>query len=326
MAHLKKRGPRGLPALALALAVSPAAATSLFPPGAFSTRAAGTTSAAFLKLPNGARYEALGGAGAALVDGADSLFWNPAGLGRFDAETPSDLSLSYSNLLEGAYTGGVAYAKPRVGPGSLAVGLVYFSQASLTGYTSVGDPNGNFTPNDLALSAAYGLTMGRVRAGAALKLIRSVIADQSATGAAVDLGIQAERVADLGDGALDLGAALSNLGPPMKLGTAASALPFSMRGGGVWHASPNFNAVLDVVLPVDQDPYLSVGGEAYLKQKGWTGFVRLGFNQARSRGIDGLTGLTGGAGLDLQAFRLDYAWTPYGDLGMINRVTLAFRF
>jgi hypothetical protein len=315
-----------LAALALALGVSRVDAASLFPSGAFSNKAVGTTAAAFLKLPNGARYEALGGAGSALVEGADSLFWNPAGLGRFDAETPSDLSVSYSNLLEGAYTGGVGYARPRLGPGSLGLGLVYFSQASLTGYTSVGDPNGSFTPNDLALSAAYGLTLGRVRAGLTLKMIRSVIAEQSATTAAIDAGIQAERVADLGDGALDLGASFSNLGPPMKLGSEASPLPFSMRGGAVWHASRNFNAILDVIMPVDQDPYVAIGGEAYVKQPGWTGSVRLGFNQARASGVDGLTALTAGAGLDLTRFRIDYAWVPYGDLGMTNRVTLAFRF
>lgn len=320
---MRRRSPA---ALSLLLLASCARASSVFPSGPFSDKSAGTTSAAFLKLPNGARYEALGGAGTALVEGADSLFWNPAGLGRFDAETPSDLSVSYSRLLEDSYTGAIAYAHPRVGPGSLAVGVVYFSQSSLTSYSTVGDATGSFTPNDQAFSVGYGLTSGAVRAGGAVKLVRQSLADQSGATAAVDLGVQADRVADLGDGPLDVGAAISNLGPPLKLGSEASPLPFSVRGGGVWRASPNFNALLDVILPVDDAPFVVVGAEAFMKQPGWTGFLRLGFSQQRTRGVDGFSGFTAGGGLDLKSFRLDYAWVPYGDLGMTNRITMAFRF
>jgi hypothetical protein len=254
------------------------------------------------------------------------LFWNPAGLGRFDAETPSDLALSYSALLEGSYTGAVSYARPRVGPGALAVGLQYFAQAPLTSYNTFGDNTGSFAPTDLALSGAYGLTLGKVRAGFGLKLIRSAIADASGTTMAIDAGIQADRVADIGNGPLDVGASIVNLGPPLKLGAEASPLPMAIRGGTAWHASPNFNVLLDLVMPVDQTPYVTMGGELYTKQKGWKGSARLGFNQARTRSIDGLTGVTAGAGLDLEKFRIDYAWVPYGELGMLNRITLAFRF
>ena len=304
----------------------PARAASIFPGSPFSSKAAGTTSAAFLKMPNGARYEALGGAAAAAVEGADSLFWNPAGLAGLTEASPSDLALSYRALLEGAYAGGAAYARPRVGPGTLGLGLVYFSQPSLRSYNSVGDPTGSFAPSDIAVSAAYGATVMGLRAGAAVKLIRQSLAEVSGMSGAVDAGVQAEHVADVGDGALDVGAALSNLGPPLKLGSAAAPLPFSLRSGFLWHASSNFNAILDVVLPVDDAPYVTIGGEAFLKQPQYTASLRLGFDQSHTRHIDGLTGLTAGAGIDMERFRLDYAWVPFGDLGMTNRISLAFRF
>jgi hypothetical protein len=83
---------------------------------------------------------------------------------------------------------------------------------------------------------------------------------------------------------------------------------------------------LDLNLPVDGDPYVSYGLEAILRQKFWTGALRVGFNQSRGRGIDGISGLTAGAGFDLDTFRFDYAWIPFGDLGMTNKVSLAFRF
>jgi hypothetical protein len=54
--------------------------------------------------------------------------------------------------------------------------------------------------------------------------------------------------------------------------------------------------------------------------------LRLGYDQSHSRELDGVAGMTAGGGLDLGGFRLDYAWVPYGELGMQNRFTLAFRF
>jgi len=236
------------------------------------------------------------------------------------------LSLSYAALLQTQYSGGAAFAKPGIGPGTLAVGALYFAQSALTSYNTVGDPTGQFTPNDLAFSAAYGMTLGPVRAGAAAKLIRSALADQTGTTAAIDAGVQADHVADISDGPLDLGAAFTNLGAPMKLGSVASPLPFSARAGALWHAAPWFNALLDVVLPVDQDPYAAVGGEAVLRQPQFTAAFRLGFNQSHTRGVDGISGVTAGVGLDLRRFRVDYAWVPYGDLGMTNKVTFGFWF
>ena len=58
-----------------------------------------------------------------------------------------------------------------------------------------------------------------------------------------------------------------------------------------------------------------------------TGSLRFGFDQNNTRNIEGLAGLTAGAGLDLkQRVRVDYAWVPFGDLGMMNRVSIALRF
>lgn len=298
----------------------------MFPDGPFSTKAAGTTGAAFLKIPHGARYQSLGGAAAAAAEGSESLFWNPAGLGRVTAETPADLAISYSNLLEGSYAGAASYALPRVGPGTLAAGVVYFSQSSLTSYNNVGDASGSFAPNDLALILGYGAPLGSLRVGGALKAVRSAIAEVSGMTAALDAGIQADHVADVGDGPLDVGAAIANLGAPIKVGSVASPLPFAARVGADWHASPALSVLLDVNLPVDQDPYVSFGGELGFKQPGFGAALRLGFNQSTTRSVDGLTGITAGGGLDMKGFRLDYAWVPYGDLGMTNRVTLGFRF
>jgi hypothetical protein len=308
--------------LALAAARTDA---SFFPHSAFSSGATGTTAAAFLELPAGARAEAMGEAAAAGAEGAEAMFWNPAGLARLGPEAPMEASLSYNALLETTYAGAGAFALPTE-TGVWGGGLVYFSQSSLTAYDSVGNPGGSFTPNDLAVSASYARPLGPVLLGGSVKAIHSSISDAAGSSAALDLGVQAPRVAKLGDGYLDAGASVVNLGPPMKVGSVASPLPFNARAGVLWHASSYVNLALDGDLPVDAAPYVCVGGEAHLVYAGWKYSLRAGYDENHGRGIGGLSGLSAGGGLDAGRFRIDYAWVAFGDLGMTNRVSLITRF
>jgi hypothetical protein len=300
-------------------------ASSWFPVSPFSDGAAGTTSASFLKLPSGPRSEALGGAAAALAEGAEALFWNPAGLARLPEQGKSEVTAGYSALLETSYLSSLAYALP-TSIGVFASGLSYFSQGAQTQYDAVGNAVGKFSPYDLGFSLGYARRLSRILIGGAVKMVRSSIAEASATTAAVDFGIQAPHVGDVGDGPLDVGVSFSNLGPPLKLGAVPAPLPFSMRGGMFWHLSSFVGAAADIVLPVDEAPYAALGLEATLKQNQYAAALRLGYDQSHSRGVDGLAGLTAGAGLDAGFLRIDYAWVPFGDLGMTNRIAATFRF
>jgi hypothetical protein len=274
----------------------------------------------------------MGGASAAVGLGAESVFQNPAGLARFEAESPSELAVGYQAMLAETYAGSFAYARPAGRSGVLAAGLIYASQASQSQLSAQGDETGRFTPYDVAAGAWYAHRFRRAGLAGGLKLIRSKLADRSGSTAAVDVGARVPHVADIGEAPLDLGASLSNLGPPIKLGSTADPLPAVGRVGGLWRASPTFDAALDIVFPVDQDPYASLGVEKRLvvpggdKAKPWSAAVRGGYEQSRTRGVDGFTGFSAGFGLDLAAARMDYAWLPTGDLGSSHRVTLAFRF
>jgi hypothetical protein len=320
-----------------AAALSPAARAGVLPDGAFSDKAAGTTGAAFLKLPAGARAEALGSSYVAAVDNSDAVFWNPAGLARMEeADDGSDsrkaglaeAGFGYNALLESSYAGHLSYAQPLgAGRGVLGLAAVYFSQSAITRYDVFGNASGQFTPIDLALSAAYGKSFGRIKAGAGMKYIRSSIDDASGSAFALDVGVQALRVTDLGEGALDVGLSLRNFGPPIKLGSVSDPLPMKLQFGGLWHISPVVNGLLDIHIPVDQDPYLSLGGEGNFSiGESIVGSIRGGYNISRDRGIDGLTAMSAGFGLDVSRFRLDYAWVPFGELGTTHRISMGFRF
>ncbi len=275
----------------------------------------------------------MGGVSAAAGAGAEAAFLNPASLAGVAAEAPSEVALGYDALLESSYAGSAAYARPLGRDGAFAAGLVYASQGAQTAYNSIGDATGRFAPTDLALGAWYARRLlGPLSLAGGLKLIRSSIDDRSGTTAAADLGLLAKHVAEIGDGPLDVGFAVLNLGPALKLGGASDPLPARVRAGGLWRVAPNFDAGLDVNFPVDQDPYASLGFEARLpaasvgSKKPWVIALRGGYDQNRTRGVDGLTGFSAGAGFDFSALRLDYAWIPFGDLGSVNRITIAFRF
>jgi hypothetical protein len=274
----------------------------------------------------------MGGVVAAAAQGAEALFQNPAALSRLEPEAPSEVAVGYDALVETAYQGAAAYARPLGRDGAIGAGFVYASQAAQTTYSRIGDASGSFTPLDLAAGAGYARRIGPVALGAGLKLIRSSLADQSGTSAAVDLGVLAKHVADIGDGPLDAGGSVTNLGPPLKLGATADPLPLNVRAGAVWHVAPTFDAALDLVFPVDQDPYAAFGIEARFpaaivgSARPWVAALRAGYNQNSGRTVDGFAGLSLGGGLDLAALRVDYAWITLGSLGMANRITLAFRF
>ena len=313
--------------LAASLCGTPARA-GIFPDSPFSDAAAGTTGATFLKLPATARAEALGGSVASLTEGSDALFWNPAGLARISGRGRSEASFGYNALLESSYAGALAYARPLKGARSaVGAGLLYHSPGSIESYDRFGNRSGQFTPVDLAVLAAYARKFGPLNAGAAGKFIRSELAGSSGISFAVDLGLQLERVGDVGEGQIDLGAAIRNLGPAISVGSVADPLPFAVQLGAQWHVSPQFALLLDGHLDVDAAPYPSLGGE-FTQPFGDAskGQIRAGYNLKRTRGIDGLTGLAAGGGLDLDRFRFDYAWVPFGELGTTHRITIAVRF
>jgi hypothetical protein len=274
----------------------------------------------------------MGGVVAAGAQGAEALFQNPAALARLEPESPSEVALGYDALIETAYQGAAAYARPLGRDGAFGAGLLYASQAAQTTYSNLGDASGNFTPLDVAAGVGYARRVGPVDLGAGVKFIRSSLADQNGTSAALDLGVLAKHVADIGIGPLDVGASISNLGPPLKLGATASPLPLNIRAGALWRVSPTFDAAFDVVAPVDQDPYAALGVEARFpaamvgSTRPWVAALRAGYNQNAGRTVDGFTSVSFGGGLDFAAFRVDYAWVALGALGDANRVTLAFRF
>ena len=308
--------------LALALVLSAGQARcGFFPDNAFSDSARGTTAAQFLKVPSSARFTALGGAGLALY-GPDAFFLNPAGLAGAGRKGRAILA-SYETLLEESSRTGLVFSQGTRG-GIFSAGLLYNNTgAGLAQLDASGLGSGAvIAAYDAAVGAGWARSFGLADFGFNLKCIRSRLAEASGTSAALDAGV----VVRAGPGSTtDLALAFRNLGPPLKLGSAAP-LPFEVAGGVRWKYSPVFDILFETRLPADHSPFLIFSGEWFIptmyrgaQRSGF--FLRSGMNFKNYDDSGFMGAFAGGFGMKAGALCFDYAFSPYGGLGTAHRFT-----
>lgn len=287
----------------------------LFPKNAFTDDARGLTGAQFLKVPPSARFAALAGSGLAL-GGVDAFFLNPAGT----VGAGRSVSVSYASLLEGSSRTGMVFARP-YGQGVFSTGLLYNNfTPGLEKLDGTGGGTGTeITAYDAALGAGWSRRSGWLDYGFVLKYIKSRLDSASGSSVALDAGLVFREAAP---SKTELGLALRNFGPPLKVGSEAAPLPFELGGAIKWKYTPDFNILIEGRLPGDHSPYLAFAGEWFLPYSARSGlFLRSGLNFKNYDDHGFLGAFAGGFGLKLGAASVDYAFSPYGELGAAHRVT-----
>ncbi|MDD2804104.1 MAG: CsgG/HfaB family protein [Elusimicrobiales bacterium] len=308
-----------LPLLAAALGAAPAQG-GLFPEGAFSDEARGLTGAQFLKAPPHARFGALAGAGLAL-SGGECYFLNPAGA----AGQPAGLAVTWEALLAGSSRTGLVYSRP-TSKGVFSGGLVYNnSSPGLEKLDGAGVGAGaDLTAYDLAAGAGWARRLGWADLGVGLKYVKSRLAEASGATAALDAGLVFREPAP---SRTELALSLRNFGPPLKLGSESAPLPFELGGGLKWKYTPDFNILAEGRLPADHAPYLVFGAEWFMPFSAGAGlFLRSGMNFRNYDDLGAMGAFACGFGLKLGGLSVDYAFTPYGDLGAAHRMTAGLAF
>jgi hypothetical protein len=280
------------------------------------SRAAET--AEFLTLGPGARGIAMGSAYSALSDGADSLYWNPAGLARM---TQSEFMADDAELPQSTRLNDAFLAMPTK-YGAFGAGATYLSQSAIEGRDANGNPTGYFSASDGDGALGYALKTDFVDVGASVKYIRSHIGSVEAQTFAVDAGVRRAF------GPLSIAAGIRNVGPGMKFEDETDDLPLRLDIGAAYRFDDR--AALTAEFTNGPRGGGSTGGAGGEVQVLKGVFFRVGYASESAitggSGLDAVSGLTFGFGLKQPRWSFDYAAAPMGELGNAQRFSASIRW
>ena len=285
-----------------------------------SSNTIGTTGAQFLELPVGARAIAMGSAGGAISHDATAIYYNPAGLAGIKETDISLMQAFYFQNISYQF-GGIA-GKLGDDDNVYALGVQHLSPGTIAEVDNTGNPTGgSLNPGDWAVAAGFGKQFGILDIGIAGKYISSKI-DKSASAVAVDAGLRLNISENI-----ILAGSLSNMGTKLKYRESEDSLPVLGRIG----SAVKFKDILlaaDLLMPKGVKMYFAAGTEFCAYQAENLRFLlRAGYNgRTSSSKLGGLTGFSAGTGFDINRFSVDYAFTPFGNLGNSHRISLSMKF
>lgn len=283
-----------------------------------------------LKIGLGPRAVAMGEAFIAKADDLNATAWNPAGLGQVAGISAGFMHNIY---LEDTSLEYLAYAQNLFDGAGIGVNVMLLNYGEFTKYgidsNNLPVEQGTFTPMSFAVTAGYGQkVMSALYVGGALKVYGLNIDTESYTAFAVDLGaiykIEAVKGLSTALTVQNLGSAVADSSLPMlaKAGVAYD-LPVNMTPKDKW------SVLLDVNLPFGDMAYTSanIGTEYWYND---IVAIRAGYKIKDSGDLEGLTGLTAGAGGKLNInnviLNIDYALLTFGDLGMTHQIAFGVGF
>ena len=280
---------------------------------------AGETAADFLLINVGARAAGMGGAFTAVSEGANSTFWNPAGLSYVEHD---EVILGYFSWYQDIKMNHASYAHNINEKTTIATSINYLSYGQIDSRDMNGVNTGEISAYDLsgAISIGYKVKPD-VSLGLTAKYINQHLDDINGSTFAFDLG------ARMDIGKFNLAAVASNLGPEIKFDNVSEKIPSSFRLGV--SVSP-FNENLMTAIEFEKRFYggsVIRHGLEYVYDGQY--FVRGGYNyypdsDNRSFG----TGFSLGAGVIFNKFEIDYAYTPteYYSSEDLHRFSIIFKF
>lgn len=278
----------------------------------------GSTTAQFLKLGIGAKSAGMGNAVTSVNNGTDAIYWNPANLSYIDKK---ELSFSHTIWFEDVNYEWLAFALPTTEYGVFGFGLQYVSYGSIDKVDNTNISDGSFSPLDMALYLSYANSYDRLNFGLNLKYIYSKI-EESASAIALDLGATYK----FDNNKTSIGAALTNLGTSMKFNKESEDLPMLFKIGASHYLLDEWLVSLDLNFPKDNEIYFNFGTQYSIEIAENLDFAFRAGYEGRNKDIPGFNWINLGFGLEYLDYKFDYAFVPYGDIGMTHRFSFGIKF
>lgn len=288
---------------------------------------AGRTAAVFLEMPIGAAPTGMGNAYTAVTNDVHSLWWNPAGLADVDKSQILFMHDEYIADIDHEYVG---LASPElIKQHNIVTGLSfnYLDYGSLrrATYTSgnAGTTTGTFGMKDYALGISFAKQNSTQRDfGMTVKYIKQEIDGIADAAWACDIGLKY----NIGRAAvrdrfppLVLGYTLQNLGGDITMERDAFDLPLTHRVGLAFRPRKKLLIAVDGIKTKNGPTEGSAGLEYHLKE---SLIIRCGYSSERK--VKDKYSL--GAGFRVSNLAIDYAFTPFSDLGDSHKVSLTYNF
>ncbi|MBP7856700.1 MAG: type IX secretion system protein PorQ [Prevotella sp.] len=272
----------------------------------------------FLRLPVSAHAAALGGDNITLIEDDEALiFHNPALLSSVNDKT---ININYMNYMSGANTASAAFNRIVRERASWAVSAQYIDYGTMKQTDENNIQTGEFSARDISIAGYFSyLLTDRLSGGISAKLITSYIGDYNSLGFGVDLGVNYYDP----DREWSLSFVLKNLGGQLKAyDETFERMPFDIQAGVSkrFGSSPlRLSATLVDLNHLDYKflNHIVVGADLLLTESLWIGG---GYNFRRAdemkiQSSDGKSshgaGLSLGAGLNLERFKLNVAYGKY---------------
>ena len=272
----------------------------------------------FLRLPVSAHAAALGGDNITFMDDDPTvIFHNPALLNNVSDKS---INVNFMTYMEGSNTASASFVRAFKERATWGVSAQYMAYGSIKETTVDNVETGTFSPKDIALAGSFAYMLGNnISGGITGRFISSTIANYSSAAVAVDLGVNYfnETIG------LSVSAVAKNLGGQIKAyHEDFERIPFDLQIGiskQFERAPLVLHATMNRLNNWEQGfiKHLAVGADIKIGQ---TVYLAAGYNFRRSSEMkitenEGSSshgaGISLGAGLQLQRFKLQLAYAKY---------------